>query len=451
MNEKKVVIVADLGFGDAGKGSIVDYLARQNRQTTVVRYNGGPQAAHNVVTPEGKHHTFAHVGSGAFSGAKTHLSRFMLVNPFNLDLEIEHLEALGLSGIWEGISIDREAVVITPWHVAANRLRELSRGGGRHGSCGQGIGETQSDLQYHSLALRISDFASEAEVKNKLSEIRSFKLEQSEEYIDSLPQTGQANQELEILRSNDLIETCVDFYRWFAKRVRIVDGSHLGDLLVNDQVIFEGAQGVLLDEWFGFHPYTTWSTTTFENAETLLSEQGFTGEVEKLGLLRSYGVRHGPGPFPTEDPALAEQVPDYHNGMNQWQRHFRVGYLDLVLARYALDICHSADNLAITNLDRLSVNPVWPVAVDYLSPSDFLNREDGTARIRLGRKDNLDYQADLTEMLETVEPVYRTIDVSTGLNEYLNLIEERLAVPVSLLSFGPTAQDKVKYFSHQRP
>ena len=79
--------------------------------------------------------------------------------------------------------------------------------------------------------------------------------------------------------------------------------GYLARLLRGGPVVFEGAQGVLLDEWRGFHPYTTWSTTTFENAEALLAEAGAT--ATRLGVTRTYQTRHGPGPFPTEDPRCA--------------------------------------------------------------------------------------------------------------------------------------------------
>jgi adenylosuccinate synthase len=130
--ERQAVIVTDLGYGDAGKETMVDYLVRQgpeDESAVVVRYNGGPQAAHNVVTADGRRHTFAQFGSGSFvPGAQTHLSRFMLINPLNMEPEAEHLQRLGVTDVWERLSVDEDAIVITPWQVAANQLRELARG-----------------------------------------------------------------------------------------------------------------------------------------------------------------------------------------------------------------------------------------------------------------------------------------------------------------------------------
>ena len=143
----QAILVVDLGFGDAGKGSLVDYYVRHYRAHTVVRFNGGAQAAHNVVTPDGRHHKFSQFGSGTFvPGVRTHLSRYMLVDPVALLAEERHLRQVGVPDAFARLTIDPNAPVVTPFQRAANRLRELQRAAGRHGSCGMGIGETMADL-----------------------------------------------------------------------------------------------------------------------------------------------------------------------------------------------------------------------------------------------------------------------------------------------------------------
>jgi adenylosuccinate synthase len=142
------VVVVDLGYGDAGKGTVVDWLcsrADAGPVHAVVRFNGGAQAAHNVVTSDGRHHTFAQFGSGSFiPGVRTHLSRFVLVDPLALAGEAAHLASLGVRDALDRVTVDRDALLATPYHRAANRARELARGDRRHGSCGMGIGETAS-------------------------------------------------------------------------------------------------------------------------------------------------------------------------------------------------------------------------------------------------------------------------------------------------------------------
>src|SRR5215467_3672428 len=159
--QKRAIFIADLGFGDAGKGAITDFLTRRLSAHTVVRFNGGPQAAHNVVTPDGRHHTFAQFGSGTLAGARTHLSRFMLVDPLALVREADHLRDLGVADPYGGLTVDRDALLVTPYHGAANRERERRRGEARHGSCGMGVGEaTAYSIDHPDLAPRVGDAAS---------------------------------------------------------------------------------------------------------------------------------------------------------------------------------------------------------------------------------------------------------------------------------------------------
>ena len=168
-----------------------------------------------------------------------------------------------------------------------------------------------------------------------------------------------------IFQDPQFIDATADVYQHFARQVRIVDASYLGSLMNQaGTIIFEGAQGVLLDEWYGFYPYNTWSTLTFKNADTLLSENGFTGETTRLGLIRGYATRHGAGPFVTEDEYLTSHLQDHHNGNNPWQREFRVGYLDFVALRYALNVTGKVDGLVVTNLDRMNAVDEWK----YLQP-----------------------------------------------------------------------------------
>src|SRR5688572_22373604 len=119
--ERSAVILVGLGYGDEGKGAWTDYLARTEPVHTVVRFNGGAQAGHNVVLADGRHHTFAQFGSGTFvRGVNTHLSRFMLVNTIRMLKEADELRGLGVGDALARTSVDRRALVTTPFQVAAN-------------------------------------------------------------------------------------------------------------------------------------------------------------------------------------------------------------------------------------------------------------------------------------------------------------------------------------------
>src|SRR5256885_5336673 len=114
MSQRHAIIVIDLAFGDCGKGTIVDFLARRHDAHTVVRFNGGPQAGHNVITPEGLHHTFSQFGSATFiPGVRTLLSRFTLIEPYALVNEAEHLRELGVADATDRLLIDARCPVIT--------------------------------------------------------------------------------------------------------------------------------------------------------------------------------------------------------------------------------------------------------------------------------------------------------------------------------------------------
>lgn len=262
------VIVTDLGYGDAGKGTVVDWLCAQGPVQAVVRFNGGAQAAHNVVLPDGRHHTFAQFGSGTLRGVPTHLSRFMVVDPLALASEAAHLTALGVPDPFGLLTVDRDALLATPYHVAAGRARESARGAGRHGSCGMGVGETMSyALGHPGLGPTAGDCENPALLTRKLHALR-----------EALGVAGPP------------VEDCVAAFRAFAERVILVDSSFTKALLRGHPVVFEGAQGVLLDEWHGFHPYTTWSTTTFANALALLDGV----PAVRLGVLRTFTPGTGP-------------------------------------------------------------------------------------------------------------------------------------------------------------
>jgi adenylosuccinate synthase len=223
--------------------------------------------------------------------------------------------------------------------------------------------------------------------------------------------------------------------RHVAMRFTIVTPAYLKRLAEETDLIFEGAQGVLLDEWRGFHPHTTWSTTTFANALEILREIGYGDPVRKLGLLRGYFTRHGAGPFPTEDFELTNRIPDVHNGDSGWQKQFRVGWFDAVLARYALAVSGGADSLVLTCLDRLeSVGRNIRIALSY-------RHTEGRAIQELPINPNLTdlaWQEKVTDFLKTVRPVYEEI----RLLQLPEKIEEHLRIPVSIVSRGPSAVHK---------
>ncbi|GAB4585275.1 adenylosuccinate synthetase [Nocardia sp. IFM 10818] len=403
------VIVVDLGFGDAGKGATVDWLCSPPADfdvAAVVRFNGGAQAAHNVVAT-GRHHTFRQFGSGTFSGVPTLLSRHMLVEPIALAAEARALAALGVADPLSLLYVDERALLTTPIHGAANRCREDARGASRHGSCGLGIGETAGYALTHD-APRVADCRRPDVLRRKLIALE-------EHYRPLL--AGGAHR-------HDPIDDLIDLYREFAHAVTILPGDQLACFADAGRLVFEGAQGVLLDEWRGLHPYTTWSTVEPRNARAMLARIGAPAYV--LGVTRAYGTRHGAGPFPTEDHAL--RIPEHHNGTGPYQGEFRIGHLDPILLRYAVEACGGIDGLVVNHLDATAG---IRTATGYLTPDGY------TDRLTCGAWQDLEHQRRLTGLANAATPVLT--DLPADLTAYL---EAELGVPVVLTAHGPDRADR---------
>lgn len=410
------VIVTDLGFGDSGKGTVTDFLVRELGAGWVVRHNGGAQAGHNVVTDDGRHHTFSQFGAGSFvAGVKTYLSKYMLVHPGGLLEEARVLIGKGVSDAHSRLHIDPQARLITPYHQAANRLREVLRGDQRHGSCGLGVGETM----HHSLeapdeVVVAEDLFHRERLSRKLIRIQKRYWQEFSPYRKELFEDRHGRPEIEILESCD---ASLEFMEQACKLSTRVGRLNLG----GETVVFEGAQGVLLDEWRGFHPYTTWSTCTFHNALALAEEWGL--KAFRMGVVRSYATRHGAGPFPTEDLDL--RLPEPHNCWGPWQQDFRLGWLDLCLLRYAVKSCGGVDGLAVTHLDR--VDSKWKICERYADPG----------RLELGPFQDLNFQQEMGERLGRMKPCLERVSGAEALLERLGELG-----PLVLESWGPTASKK---------
>ncbi len=434
MNDAHLVI--DLGFGDAGKGATVDALVEWTGAGTVVRFNGGAQAGHNVVLADGRHHTFAQLGAATFvPGVRTLLSRDVVVHPTGLIAELEHLAMKGVRDAIERLDVDVDAVVSTPYHQVAGRIRELARGAGRHGSCGVGHGEAVAwSLSRPETTLRVADLHDARVVRRCLEAHREGAL--------ALPEVDAPALE-ELLRDDASLENAVTLFTHLGRRLSRVDGTEaLRRALRRSSVVFEGAQGVLLDERHGFHPHTTWSTTTAKNAHALLDSAGFSGRRVVLGVTRTYGVRHGAGPFPTEDPAFGGTEP--HNASDHpWQGAFRRGLLDAVLLRYAVAAAGPVDSLVVTHCDNApadwagawELGPEWSERGGHRLDARLVLEGDRVKALLPLEVPDLVAQAHLGAALSAVKPVKQPIPSPEALAEQLGLT-------LACVSDGPRRTDR---------
>ncbi len=443
----RATITVDLSYGDAGKGTTVEYLVATSDSAAVIRFSGGSQAEHNIVTPDGRHHTFSQFGAASFlPDVPTHLSVDMLVNPINMFLEADHLIDVGVSDIWERTTIDRFARIVTPYHQAGNRLRELVRGASRHGSTGQGVSEAViSWMAYPELTI----LAGELGARDIVERLERQRIRARDQMAAISAPTD--TPEWEALNDPSLSMLYAEEYAEWLARVSLVGPEYLAELADRyEHLVFEAAQGVLLDEKRGFHPHTTWSNTTPDNARRQLEDIGFTGQVRTLGIVRSYTTRHGFGPFVTEDPNLDGPLAEYFNGTGPWQGHFRIGHFDSLAHRYALSAIGGVDGLVITGLDRTAELPDWRYATGYELPdaadaSRYFDIDDsGIARnIRVGRYGDKAYITRLAELLFLATPVYDAASDSSS-ETVIKAIESQLDTPIVLTSYGPTVLDKIE-------
>jgi adenylosuccinate synthase len=313
--------VIGAGFGDEGKGKIVSSLCSQSSGPLVVRFCGGQQAGHHVVLGNGFDHVFSNFGSGTAQGVPTYWSKFCTFDPVG---EVNERECLATKHVIPTLFIDENCPVTTPYDKVANR-RDNSFNG--HGSCGVGVGRTwQREADHFSLLAGDLRFPSVLEAKLELIRGQYYAAELCEYDVEPF---------LDACRK--VYETC-----------HIV-GS-LAECGNYSDVIFEGSQGLLLDQNFGFFPHVTRSNTGTKNVLELSSNPGL---IRRIYVTRAYQTRHGNGPMTNQ--ALLHKIkinPYEQNPDNSFQGEFRRSLLDLDLLEYALcrDGNHPA-SLAVTCLD----------------------------------------------------------------------------------------------------
>jgi adenylosuccinate synthase len=313
-----------------------------------VRFNGGSQAGHTCVQADGRRHVFHHFGCGSFRGASTYLSRFFISNPI---LYLQELTDLRKLGIEPRVTADPRGLVTTPFDMMINQMAENQRGSHRHGSCGSGINETMKRSEHDALRLTVWDLHDEARLTDKLLYIRDHWVPErlavlgldpnDDEYRDHLASEGILNH---------YIADATSFYRSL---------DVLSESLQNHpDIVFEGAQGLLLDQDHYFFPNVTHSHTGLKNVVTLAKENNID-QIDVTYVTRAYATRHGAGPFPREVAGL--QYDDKTNLPNDWQGSLRFGHLDLDLLAETItnDLRHAHASLpvraglAITCLDQV--------------------------------------------------------------------------------------------------
>ncbi len=430
MEATRYTSVLGLGFGDCGKGRFIAALTRRWSSQTVVRFNGGGQAGHNVLDA-GRHHTFSQFGAGTFSlWVRTLLVDPFVLHPTALLVEAEALARIGVTNALSRLVIDGRCRVTTPYHQAAGRLREILRGSDAHGTCGVGVGETVRDsLAHPDEALRYADLS-----RSPLDRLHALRTRLLSELLPQCDPLDACAAELRVLRDESLASRWVNVARALTRQCPPAAQEAIHEILHGPgSILFEGAQGILLDEWRGFHPHTTWSSPTTATVDAVASRFGLGDPVRHLGVLRSYLTRHGAGPFPTHDPGL-DLLPEPHNTSHGWQGPFRRGHPDAVLLRYALQAVGNLSGLLVSHLD----------VFDHGRPLRWCSSYDSGPQLPLGTLGDLDHQQKLTRRLASARPIYDPEPLRSA-TDWFGCLTSVTHLPVLFQSRGPLESDLQEY------
>ncbi len=453
----KVYVVTDLGPGDGGKGGVVHKIATMMRAHTVIK-RGGAQGSHGVHTSRGEKFAFSQWGCGTFEGIPTHLSEQMIVSPEGLLNEADALRYHhGIHDVFSLLTVDEEALCATPFHGIASRLKEMARGDNPRGTIGTGVGEAYRDYgRVPELAIKAKDLK-RPDLRELMATVRDRIRADLQPIVDGEFLAGDqdsAMEEIELLYNDAFLDYVVMRFYEAGSLARIVGHEFFGDEILSREgaAVVETSHGVLTDRLIGFHPHTSAIRTLPRFTHSMLEDAGFADQVVNIGVTRAYAVRHGAGPMPTADPRVAERLlPGSNKDENRYQGKVRVGPLDLVLLRYALEACggpSAFDGLAITWFDQIQINEIWK----------FCNRYEGTddsaffsssGEILVNERPSLEHQTALGRRLLDCQPEITSIPIATTASKdglfgvCAGVVDELVGVPTRMVSFGATELDKL--------
>ena len=421
----KNVVVIGTQWGDEGKGKIVDLLT--DRASAVVRFQGGHNAGHTLVI-EGRKTVLHLIPSGILRvGVRCLIGNGVVLSPAALLEEIEMLEAGGVPAR-ERLGISESCPLILPYHIALDQAREIARGKKAIGTTGRGIGPAYED-KVSRRGIRLGELLDPAHFTERLREVMEYHNFALEHYFKAEPVDYRQVLD-EALAQGEKIAPMVADIPGTLHRLR-VDGK---------SVMFEGAQGALLDIDHGTYPYVTSSTTTAGGAASG-SGVGPRDLDYVLGIVKAYTTRVGAGPFPTE---LFDDDGQYlgekgHEFGATTGRQRRCGWLDIVSLKRSLQI-NSVTGMCITKLDVLDGMDTVKICVAYKLDG----REITVPPVG----------ADLMEKCEPVlieMPGWKSSTVGVksveqlpqAARDYLNKVEQLCGVPIDIISTGPDREETI--------
>jgi adenylosuccinate synthase len=420
------VVVVGAQWGDEGKGKIVDRFTEF--ADVVARYQGGNNAGHTLVV--GGEKTVLHlIPAGVLHAGKTCIiGNGVVVDPTVFMMEIDRLKAKGYLRDDAQLVLSLDAHVIMPWHKAVDLAREHAMGEGKIGTTGRGIGPTYED-KVARRGIRVRDLLDPAKLARKVTE----RLPAAQEELRRLGSEAKIHADA-VVQEYAALGRCLAVYARDASRI-----LH-GLIREGRSVLFEGAQGTMLDVDHGTYPFVTSSNTVAANAATGTGV-GPTVIDEGIGIAKAYSTRVGGGPYPTEQKnAVGEELRRIGQEFGATTgRPRRTGWFDAVAMRYAARV-NGLDGLAIMKLDVLSGFRDLQVAVAYRLDGKTLEEMPGDP-----------------EDLERCEPVYETLPgwteplkgirswdaLPAAARAYVKRLEVLTGVPVVAVSVGPDREETI--------
>lgn len=412
-------------FGDEGKGKIIDILSEEN--DVIVRYQGGDNAGHTIVIGD-KEYILHLIPSGILREDKICvIGNGVVVNPKALSTEIEMLEKNGIN-VDGRLFISGLCHLIFPYHGLWDQYREDSRGLESIGTTKKGIGPTYAD-KVSRMGIRLIDALNPKLFKQKIKK--------HGEYVNAVFQNIYHKEPI------DMDKIAEEYLGWGQRLSKyIIDAS----IFLNQQmdqgkkVLFEGAQGAMLDIDFGTYPYVTSSSTTSGGA-CVGSGVGPSRIDKVIGVIKCYTTRVGEGPFPTEyDEALNEEIRSQGKEYGATTgRPRRCGWFDAVLAQHAIRV-NGIDEFAMTKLDVLSKQKTIQVCTGYRLDGQIIKDIPQDIE-RL--KDCEPIYEELPGWLEDIQHVKEFDQLPEKAKDYIAYLQNILKVPVKIISLGAKRSETI--------
>ncbi len=411
--------VSGAQWGDEGKGKIVDMLTEH--VDFVVRYQGGNNAGHTIIVND-KKYVLHSIPSGILHKNKVSLiGNGVVLDPYQLADEIEILKNQGIEISPENLKISSRANIIMEYHKAMDHAREkIKSSENKIGTTGRGIGPAYED-KVGRVGVRACDLLNKKVLKNRIELSLKEKNVLFEKLFDEKP-----------FNADELTE------KYYATGLKvkdfIVNDAEIEKMMGEGKVLFEGAQGAMLDVDFGTYPFVT-SSNTLSGYAGIGAGIHSLDVKESIAVVKAYTTRVGEGPFPTwdknEDGKIMRDKGHEYGATTARER--KCGWLDLVALKYIFRV-NGFTSIALTKADVLSGFKEIKVATEY----------EINGKV-------IDYFPSETELLSDVKPIYKTVkgweeDISDikefeklpeELKSYIKMIEDELKTPIEIISTGP--------------